>query len=142
QIVVGNEYDVTIEAVGKKGDGLAKVNNFVIFVPNAQEGQKIKVKVNKVLTNVAFADIVGAEASKPVSEPEVAKAEPVVEDPAANSESFGDEDTKEEDSQAPEITDTTEIIDKTESVEEVLESTEENSEEKDSDAETEVEKKE
>ena len=31
---VGDEIDVKIEAVGEKGDGVAKVKGFVLFVPN------------------------------------------------------------------------------------------------------------
>ncbi|PIN78502.1 deoxyribonuclease, partial [Candidatus Woesearchaeota archaeon CG10_big_fil_rev_8_21_14_0_10_34_8] len=32
-VQVGEELDVTIEAVGEKGDGVAKKNGFVLFVP-------------------------------------------------------------------------------------------------------------
>ena len=31
----GEELDVKIEAVGEKGDGIAKVKGFVLFVPNS-----------------------------------------------------------------------------------------------------------
>jgi predicted RNA-binding protein with TRAM domain len=33
----GEEYDVVIEAVGEKGDGIAKVKNFVLFVPGTKK---------------------------------------------------------------------------------------------------------
>ncbi|MBI2129647.1 TRAM domain-containing protein, partial [Candidatus Woesearchaeota archaeon] len=32
-VKVGDELDVKIEAVGEKGDGIAKKNGFVLFVP-------------------------------------------------------------------------------------------------------------
>jgi predicted RNA-binding protein with TRAM domain len=60
----GEEIDVNIEAVGEKGDGIAKKEGFVIFVPNTQVGQNVKVKVTKVLRKVAFGEVVG-EGSAP-----------------------------------------------------------------------------
>lgn len=56
---VGDELDVKIEAVGEKGDGIAKKEGFVLFVPNAKEGQEVKIRVTKVLRKVGFAEIVG-----------------------------------------------------------------------------------
>ena len=69
-VSVGDEKDVTIEAVGRKGDGIAKVDNFVLFIPGAAEGQTVKVKVNKVLNNVGFAEIVGEAEKQPEKAPE------------------------------------------------------------------------
>ncbi len=56
----GEEYDVIIEAVGEKGDGIAKVKGFVIFVPNVNEGDNVKIKISRVLRKVGFGDVVGA----------------------------------------------------------------------------------
>ena len=55
----GDELTVTIEAVGEKGDGVAKVQGFVLFVPNVKEGETVKIKVTKVLRKVGFAEVVG-----------------------------------------------------------------------------------
>src|SRR3990167_5527420 len=55
----GDELDVTIEAVGEKGDGIAKVKGFVIFIPGAKEGENVKIKVSRVLRKVGFAEVVG-----------------------------------------------------------------------------------
>lgn len=56
---VGEEVDVTIEAVGAKGDGIAKKEGFVIFVPNTSTGDNVRIKITKVLSNVAFAEVAG-----------------------------------------------------------------------------------
>ncbi|MBU0536029.1 MAG: TRAM domain-containing protein, partial [Nanoarchaeota archaeon] len=58
-VKVGDELDVKIEAVGEKGDGIAKKDGFVLFVPNTKEGEQVKVKVTKVLRKVGFAEVVG-----------------------------------------------------------------------------------
>lgn len=57
-VKVGDEVDVEIEAVGEKGDGLAKVSGFVLFVPTTKQGDKVKVRITKVLNKVGFAEVV------------------------------------------------------------------------------------
>ncbi|MFH0949057.1 MAG: TRAM domain-containing protein [Candidatus Aenigmatarchaeota archaeon] len=57
---VGEEYDVTITDVGAKGDGITKVKNFIIFVPNANKGDQVKIKIREVARKFAIADIVGS----------------------------------------------------------------------------------
>ena len=64
-VKVGDELDVKIEAVGEKGDGIAKKEGFVLFVPNAKEGQEVRIKVTRVLRNVGFAEVVGEAGSAP-----------------------------------------------------------------------------
>lgn len=56
---VGDELDVKIEAVGEKGDGIAKKNGFVLFVPNTSQGDQVRIRVKKVLSKVGFAEVVG-----------------------------------------------------------------------------------
>ncbi len=58
-VKVGDELDVKIEAVGEKGDGIAKKNGFVLFVAGTKEGDEVKVKVTRVLRRVGFAEVVG-----------------------------------------------------------------------------------
>lgn len=55
---VGETYDVSIDAVGEKGDGIAKIKGFVLFVAGVKKGDYVKVKITKVLKNVGFAQIV------------------------------------------------------------------------------------
>lgn len=47
-VKVGDELDVTIEAVAQKGDGIAKIQGFVIFVPGARQGEQIKIRITDV----------------------------------------------------------------------------------------------
>jgi len=51
----GEELEVEIESIGAKGDGVAKVTGYTIFVPNTAVGNKLMVKVERVLPNYAFA---------------------------------------------------------------------------------------
>lgn len=54
----GEEYSLTCEGIGNKGDGIFKVERFVIVVPEAQQGKSYKIRVNKVLRNLAFGEII------------------------------------------------------------------------------------
>lgn len=54
----GETYAVSINAVGGKGDGIARVKGFVLFVPNTKKGDYVKIKVTKVLKNAGFAEVV------------------------------------------------------------------------------------
>lgn len=56
----GEEYDVSIEEVGARGDGFARVQNFVIFVQGSQKGEKLRVRVKSVHSKFAIAEKVGA----------------------------------------------------------------------------------
>lgn len=54
----GSEYDVKIEDTGRDGDGIARIEGFVVFVSGAKVGDEVKVRVNSVRRNFGFADIV------------------------------------------------------------------------------------
>ena len=92
---VGDELEVTIEAVGAKGDGVAKVKGFVLFIPGVKEGEHVKVRVTKVLRKLGFAEVVGRGEGKPAEEEageaEEAPAEEESQSSAEDTEDFGEE---------------------------------------------------
>jgi predicted RNA-binding protein with TRAM domain len=55
-VKVGESYDVSIDDVAKEGDGIARVEGFVIFVPQTKVGDKVTIKVNKVMRKFAIAE--------------------------------------------------------------------------------------
>lgn len=55
----GKEYSVKIEDIGREGDGIARIQNFVIFVPNTKVGDEVKIRITRVLRRMAFAEVVG-----------------------------------------------------------------------------------
>ena len=52
------EYIVNIIDNGFEGEGIAKIENFTIFIPNAIKGEKIKILIVKVLSSHAFGKII------------------------------------------------------------------------------------
>lgn len=51
------EYVVEIIDNGMEGEGIAKINDFVIFIPNAIKGEKVRVLILKVLKSHAYGKI-------------------------------------------------------------------------------------
>lgn len=71
---VGEEYDVEISEVGSRGDGIARVKNFVVFVAGAKQGEKVKIKIKEVMSRFAIGEKVGAgEAAETSTEAEEAE---------------------------------------------------------------------
>jgi predicted RNA-binding protein with TRAM domain len=53
---------VEIEDIGKQGDGIARVERgYVIIVPGAEIGERVKVEVSEVKSNFAVGEIIDAE---------------------------------------------------------------------------------
>ena len=51
----GKVYDALIEDIGKKGDGVAKFGNYTVFVTGAPKGAELKILIEKVTGNIAYA---------------------------------------------------------------------------------------
>ncbi|WP_205804376.1 TRAM domain-containing protein [Methanolobus halotolerans] len=56
-VEAGEKYDVTIEDIVREGDGIARVNGFVIFVPGTQVGDEVTIEVTKVMRKFAFGQL-------------------------------------------------------------------------------------
>ncbi len=57
EIKKNNEYIVDIIDNGFEGEGIAKINNFTIFIKGAIKGEKVKILIIKVNSSYAFAKI-------------------------------------------------------------------------------------
>lgn len=102
-VKVGDEVNVKIESVGEKGDGVAKIKGFVIFVPNTKEGDEVKIKITRVLRKVGFGEVLGKADAPPETEEAPAEEEAATEEEAGeaepeekheDTEDFGEEEKK------------------------------------------------
>jgi predicted RNA-binding protein with TRAM domain len=66
-VEVGKEYDVTISETSRRGDGVAKIDGFVIFVTGGKQGEKTRIKVTQVGPRFANATIVGSTTTQSTS---------------------------------------------------------------------------
>lgn len=62
-VETGKEYDVQITEISRQGDGIARIQGFVIFVKGGKVGQKVKVKITNVGARFATAEIASGGSS-------------------------------------------------------------------------------
>ena len=67
-VKLGEEYDVKITDVGAKGDGITKIENFIIFVHGAKKGEECRIRIKEVANKFAIGEKVGSSESKEESE--------------------------------------------------------------------------
>jgi predicted RNA-binding protein with TRAM domain len=68
---VGEEYDVKIESLSKRGDsGVARVQGLVIFVTGTKVGDAVKVRITKVGRGYATAELLAPHSEQPSQPPE------------------------------------------------------------------------
>ncbi len=84
----GKEYDVQVTEISRKGDGIARIQGFVIFVKDGKVGQNAKIRVTQVGNRFATAEIVdGSSASQETSSQSSEQQASSTESPEASSES-------------------------------------------------------
>ncbi len=54
---VGDIIEVEIVELSRRGDGIARVRGFIIFVPNTRPGDKVKVRIKRVGRTYAVAEV-------------------------------------------------------------------------------------
>ena len=65
---VGKEYSVNISDTSRRGEGIAKIDGFVVFVPGTKQGQNVRIKVTRVSERFASGEVVEGSAAS-TSEP-------------------------------------------------------------------------
>jgi translation initiation factor 2 subunit 2 len=54
----GEVYELQIEDIGKRGDGIARNGDYIIFIPGTTKGITVKVKIVKISGKTAFGTVV------------------------------------------------------------------------------------
>ncbi|EMA53087.1 23S rRNA (uridine(2552)-2'-O)-methyltransferase [Halococcus thailandensis] len=55
-VEVGDELTVEITATGEEGDGIAKIDEYTVFVPDAEKGDRVQVRIADVKPRFGFAE--------------------------------------------------------------------------------------
>jgi predicted RNA-binding protein with TRAM domain len=56
-VELGKEYEVDVKELSRRGEGIARIDGFVVFVPNTKAGDHVKVKISKISERFASAEI-------------------------------------------------------------------------------------
>ncbi len=57
-VKVGEELDVTVSEISRRGDGVARIQGFVIFIPNTKQGTQAKIRIKEIRPNFATAEVI------------------------------------------------------------------------------------
>ncbi len=63
-VEVGKEYPVDITEKSQRGEGIARVQGLVIFVPKANPGDHVRVKITRISSRFAEAEVIGKAEAK------------------------------------------------------------------------------
>src|SRR5215218_6122366 len=67
----GKEYDVQVTEISRKGDGVARIQGFIIFVKGGRVGQKTRVRVTHVGDRFATAETIDGGEQQQVEQQQV-----------------------------------------------------------------------
>ncbi|RLE56045.1 MAG: deoxyribonuclease [Thermoprotei archaeon] len=59
RLEVGEEYTVRVFAVSRRGDGMAKIRGYTVFIPNTKAGDVVRVRITRVWSRFATAEVIG-----------------------------------------------------------------------------------
>jgi len=62
-VKVGEELDVLVSELSRRGDGVARIQGFVIFIPNTKQGMQAKIRIKEIRPNFAIAELIESGAS-------------------------------------------------------------------------------
>ena len=54
----GKEYDVDIKEISRRGEGIARVEGLVVFVPNTKPGDHFKINITRVSNRFASGEVI------------------------------------------------------------------------------------
>jgi len=57
-VELGKEYDVEVQELSRRGEGIARIKGLVTFIPNAKPGDHLRVKIIRISRRFAEAEIV------------------------------------------------------------------------------------
>jgi len=57
-VEIGKEYDVEVQEISRRGEGIARIKGLVTFIPNAKAGDHFRIRITRISRRFAEAEIV------------------------------------------------------------------------------------
>lgn len=57
-VEVGKEYEVDVTEMSRQGEGIARIQGFVILIPNAKPRDHVKIRITRIGHMTANAEII------------------------------------------------------------------------------------
>jgi len=60
-VKIGEEYEVDIKELSQRGDGIARIEGLVVFIPDKKVGDHARIRITRISRKFAEAEIVEKE---------------------------------------------------------------------------------
>jgi len=60
-VETGKEYEVDIQETSRRGEGIARIEGLVTFIPNTKPGDHVKIRITRISRRFAEAEVVQQE---------------------------------------------------------------------------------
>jgi predicted RNA-binding protein with TRAM domain len=77
-VETGKEYDVQVTEISRKGDGVARVQGFIVFVKGGRVGQRTRVRITHVGDRFATAETIDGTIQQQVEDQSAEQAKDIV----------------------------------------------------------------
>ncbi len=57
-VELGKEYDVDVQEVSRRGDGIARIKGLVTFIPNTKPGDHVRIRITRISRRFAEGEVV------------------------------------------------------------------------------------
>jgi predicted RNA-binding protein with TRAM domain len=58
-VEIGKVYEVDVSETSRRGEGIARIQGLVIFIPSTKTGDHVKIKIKRVSRRFAEGEVVG-----------------------------------------------------------------------------------
>jgi len=79
-VELGKEYDVEILETSRRGEGIARIEGLVCFVPNTKPGEHVRIRITRISRRFAEAEAIGEAGEKPAKEEATTEQEEAAEE--------------------------------------------------------------
>jgi predicted RNA-binding protein with TRAM domain len=63
-VEIGKEYEVDVTETSRRGEGIARIQGLVTFIPNTKPGDHVKIRITRISRRFAEAEVVEAAAEE------------------------------------------------------------------------------
>lgn len=65
---IGKEYEVEILELSRRGEGIARIEGLVCFIPNTSQGEHVKIRITRISRRFAEGEVLEKLEKKPKDE--------------------------------------------------------------------------
>jgi len=57
-VEMGKEYEVDVQETSRRGEGIARIQGLVTFIPNTKPGDHVKIRITRISRRFAEAEVI------------------------------------------------------------------------------------